>query len=304
MGLRGLTVIAASGDAGVQGVGKGSDGEQCGKPRQVWPASSPYVTAVGATQLTSGGVEIACSTRTGADITSGGGFSGVNDRSLAPWQHEVVNRYLNMSTSSSNSSTSNSSYKIPLISHFNSTGRGYPDVALIGNDYQFIFQRFTSIQSGTSASAPVFAGIISLLNDKRLSQGMPPLGFANPFLYWAYKKDSTAFTDITNGDNACGSYHQSCCDYGYSTAPGWDALTGLGSPNFTALAVLVMSYNNLPPLQTTQKNSSNSNEEIILIGNIWQRVKNSITTGTQYARVLIFKCGYGKETVGMIYGRL
>ena len=76
---------------------------------------------------------------------------------------------------------------------------------------------------GTSASTPVasdvavylmshtvlivstvslqFAGIIALINNQRLSVGLPVLGFLNPFLYWAQSKDSTAFNDVISGNN-------------------------------------------------------------------------------------------------------
>eukprot|EP01041_Mallomonas_annulata_P002050 gene2050-4001_t len=227
MGVRGLTVIAASGDKGVQAIG---DITNCNKMWAVWPASSPYVTSVGATQLV-GSTEVVCSASTNGDITSGGGFSAVHDRSTkATWQTDVVTAYLAKQS------------KIPALSLFASTGRAYPDVSLIGNNYGYVDQGFTLYQSGTSASAPVFAGMISLLNDKRLSKGMSSLGFINPFLYWAAKKDSTSFTDIITGDNACSTFNKPCCSSKFSAASGWDAASGLGSPVFSKLAVLATQY--------------------------------------------------------------
>eukprot|EP01041_Mallomonas_annulata_P011365 gene11365-23785_t len=240
MGLRGLTVIAASGDAGVCGNGAPSD--SCARPSPIWPASSPYVTAVGATQQINSddnvsgddinGGEVVCSICTGAGITSGGGFSDIHKRNKAPWQENVVRTYLDRNNDD-----------IPPMNNFNVEGRGYPDVALLGNDYEIVLAGGVATVSGTSASTPVFAGIISLLNDKRLSRGMSPLGFVNPFLYWAYKKDSTAFTDITNGDNSCtceevGEVKEECTNK-FSAAPGWDAATGLGSPRFDRLSALL-----------------------------------------------------------------
>ena len=53
---------------------------------------------------------------------------------------------------------------------------------------------------GTSASAPAFAGMVSLLNEARLNKGGKPLGFLNPFLY----QNAAAFTDVTEGTNAIG----------------------------------------------------------------------------------------------------
>ena len=63
--------------------------------------------------------------------------------------------------------------------------------------------------SGTSAAAPAFAGIISMLNDARLSKGKPSLGFLNPLLY---SKLSGAFNDVTSGSNpGCGTTGFNVC---------------------------------------------------------------------------------------------
>jgi kumamolisin len=67
---------------------------------------------------------------------------------------------------------------------------------------------------GTSAVAPLYAGLIALINEQRGH----PAGFLNPVLYQP-KLASNGFHDITNGNN--GDYH---------ARPGWDACTGLGSP--------------------------------------------------------------------------
>ena len=70
-----------------------------------------------------------------------------------------------------------------------------PDVAAQADLFRiFIAGEAVSI-GGTSASAPTFAGIVSLLNSARLEQGLPPLGFLNPFLY----SNADAFNDITSG---------------------------------------------------------------------------------------------------------
>ena len=70
--------------------------------------------------------ETTCSGAFGGVITSGGGFSNVNDRATtAPWQEDAVNTYLLESNSQS----------YPPLSYFNSTGRGYPDVATYGSNY-------------------------------------------------------------------------------------------------------------------------------------------------------------------------
>jgi kumamolisin len=71
------------------------------------------------------------------------------------------------------------------------------------------------VVGGTSAVAPLWAGLVALLNESLGS----PLGFAQPRLYSA-----AGFHDITSGDNGA-----------YDAGPGWDACTGLGSPDGSAL---------------------------------------------------------------------
>ena len=85
---------------------------------------------------------------------------------------------------------------------------------------------------GTSASTPVVAAMISLLNDIRLRNGKPALGFLNPILYSRNMVD--AFTDITEGNiNGCANAdHQ---QPGFKASAGWDAASGLGAPDFAKL---------------------------------------------------------------------
>lgn len=76
---------------------------------------------------------------------------------------------------------------------------------------------------------------MALLNDARLLRGKSPLGFLNPLLY---SGATSALNDITDGHNdGCG------LGDGWPAAPGWDAVTGLGTPNFEKLAQVVA---NLP----------------------------------------------------------
>jgi kumamolisin len=70
---------------------------------------------------------------------------------------------------------------------------------------------------GTSAVAPLYAALIARIN----ATAGKPAGFVNPKLYRA----QSAFNDITQGNNGT-----------YAAAPGWDACTGLGSPNGRKLA--------------------------------------------------------------------
>eukprot|EP00927_Polykrikos_kofoidii_P013184 TRINITY_DN15721_c0_g1_i4.p1 TRINITY_DN15721_c0_g1~~TRINITY_DN15721_c0_g1_i4.p1 ORF type:complete len:656 (+),score=97.01 TRINITY_DN15721_c0_g1_i4:294-1970(+) len=224
LGVMGVTLIAASGDDGAQGgLWKDHDSacvDTTNFGLQVsWPASSPFVTAVGATAgIESCAVErtcqVSCLSRgsewcvfdtTGPLVTSGGGISGFVQ--TPPWQK----------------------------SHNPCERRGIPDVSLAGHSYNIIVGGEQMAIDGTSASAPVFGGMISLLNARRNAAGKPPVGFINPTMY----QNPSAFNDIVQGDNKCGgsgsvdqiSGFIPCCG-GYDASTGWDAATGLGSVNF------------------------------------------------------------------------
>ena len=82
-----------------------------------------------------------------------------------------------------------------------------------------------------SASAPVFAAMVSRINEERLAAKQAPLGFLNPFLY----ANAGAFTDVTLGDDKIGRGGDPL-PYGFVAAKGWDPVTGLGTPNYAELA--------------------------------------------------------------------
>ncbi|MBE7159464.1 MAG: hypothetical protein INR62_13710, partial [Rhodospirillales bacterium] len=79
---------------------------------------------------------------------------------------------------------------------YNPNGRGFPDVAAQGYRFHVIDQGEEILVGGTSASSPVFAGVIALLNAARLQAGMPTLGFLNP---WIYGEGYKGLNDIVNG---------------------------------------------------------------------------------------------------------
>jgi len=221
LGLRGVTVIASSGDDGVANFEARNNASACGF-NPSFPATCPYVTAVGATQgPESGQPEIACTSNTGGIVTTGGGFSYYFKR--PSYQGSAVATYFSTAPN------------LPPTSLYNSTARGYPDVSVLGFNYNVVIGGNTLQESGTSASAPVFAGMITLINNDRLNANKKPLGFLNPSLY---ALPSSAFTDITVGENNCcaGNPPQIvCCQYGFNATVGWDPLTGLGSPRYPVL---------------------------------------------------------------------
>ncbi|GJE88140.1 S53 family peptidase [Phanerochaete sordida] len=200
LGARGTSILFASGDGGVSG----GQSQSCTKFVPTFPSGCPFMTSVGATQLTSSsGAETAAT-------FSSGGFS--NYFGIPSYQSSVVSSYLS-SIGSTNSGK------------FNTSGRAFPDVAAIGVDLEIVVDGRTETVDGTSCSSPVFSSVISLINDALIAEGKSPLGFLNPFLY----ANPSAFNDITTGDNP------GCNTNGFKAAKGWDPVTGLGTPNFAKL---------------------------------------------------------------------
>mmetsp|Transcript_26476 Transcript_26476/g.36459 ORF Transcript_26476/g.36459 Transcript_26476/m.36459 type:complete len:700 (+) Transcript_26476:293-2392(+) len=232
LGLQGVTIAVASGDDGAPNL---SSSGQCmcsvnNGYNPIFPASSPYVVAVGATMgPQSNTAEIGCQSQLGGVITSGGGFSIYN---LMPsYQSAAVKQYFKNVASTSSAPTSG----------YSTTGRGYPDVALVGVNYQVVIAGQTLGVYGTSCSTPVFAAFVTLINGLRYQKGLKSsIGFINPTLY----NNSKSFKDITSGSNKCCAYTGSnpssatCCSSGFTTATGWDPMTGLGSISFPAMAAL------------------------------------------------------------------
>ncbi|KAI1786417.1 family S53 protease, partial [Ganoderma leucocontextum] len=199
LGARGVSVIFSSGDGGVSGLRLNNT---CTSFVPTFPSGCPFVTTVGAAK----GVP-----ETAAGL-SAGGFSNIF--SAPAYQTPAVSRYL---------TSLGSTYK----GMFNNSGRAYPDVAAQGVAYEVIVGGKGHAVDGTSASSPVFASIISLLNDRLIAKGKSPLGFLNPFLY---STGASALNDITSGSNP------GCNTSGFPAKQGWDPVTGLGTPDFAKLA--------------------------------------------------------------------
>ncbi len=197
-GISGRSVLFASGDSGVE-----CNGAQMFVPN--WPTSSPYITSVGGT--------ISLDT---VWVSGGGGFS--NFFSMPDYQKEAVEAYLN-------------SGEAPSKSHFNVSGRAYPDVSAFATNFEIVDYGSIEEVGGTSCAAPTVAGIISILNDVRLNKGQKTLGFLNPLLYTTLK--GKGFFDIVNGNNG-----NDVCS-GFKAIKGWDPASGWGSPNFGLLKDLV-----------------------------------------------------------------
>ena len=189
----GVTVLAASGDSGA------SDGTSA--PTVDFPAASPYVVGCGGTKLTLSGAgigsEVAWNELSANEGATGGGVSEVFAQ---PSYQDDAN--------------------VPKAPN-GFAGRGVPDVAGDADPetgYNVVVDGQQQVIGGTSAVAPLWAGLLALINES-LGKNV---GYVNPLLYGASAEKT--FRDITSGSNG-----------DYSAAKGWDACTGLGSPNGSAL---------------------------------------------------------------------
>jgi len=215
LGVQGVSILVSSGDDGVANFQARNKPENCGY-HPSFPASSPYVTAIGATQgPESGEKEIACQSNEGGVITTGGGFSTIF--SAPAYQQAAVKGYFATLPTAQQP-----------VSGYATSGRGYPDVSMAGLNYEVVIAGQTYKVSGTSASAPVVAGMVSLVNAARLKAGKPALGFLNTALY---QNGKSVTNDVTEGENQC-TASKVCCDQGFYATAGWDPLTGYGSVDF------------------------------------------------------------------------
>ncbi|OJT01787.1 Aorsin [Trametes pubescens] len=221
LGLMGVTVLYSSGDFGVAANGGlcldsegflDFDGDIFAPS---FPGGCPYITSVGATQVNPGAKVTDPESACNQVIFSGGGFSNVF--AMPSYQKSAVTNYL-------------TKYPPPFASQgvYNTSGsRAYPDISANGANYAVAVQGEFFLVYGTSASSPVSAAILSAVNDARLAIGKKPIGFINPSIYSSLFKG--VFNDITNGSNP------GCGTEGFPAQPGWDPVTGLGTPNFPQL---------------------------------------------------------------------
>lgn len=215
LGVRGVSIFAASGDGGSHFsfekfkplIWHDADAQQfaddlneisCRFQLPTYPASSPYVVAVGGTEWAddSGKNPVACP-------FAGAGFSW--EFAAPTHQRSAVTSYLA------------SAAGLPASESFNSSGRAYPDIAAIA-------------ASGTSESTPTVAGMFSMIIDLRLRHGLPPLGFVAPRIWQiAESNPGAAFDDILVGNTSYG------CDNGFPAQVGWDPASGWGRPVWSGM---------------------------------------------------------------------
>jgi kumamolisin len=193
----GITICCAAGDDG------SSDGVASGAHVD-FPASSPYVLGVGGTKLTASSLsppaiasEVVWNEVAQGAGATGGGVSSVFTKPA--WQDGVD--------------------VPPSVNPPHQVGRGVPDVAADADPYSgVVVIRIGGKQlepiGGTSAATPLWASLIARLNEGLNAR----CGFINPTLY--AKCATGVLNDIVTGNNGA-----------YSAGPGWDACTGLGTPN-------------------------------------------------------------------------
>lgn len=253
MGLRGITVLVASGDDGVAGLrpefSKLPVNETCLKAGPQWPSSSPYITSVGATMTLNTAdfskdffrttEEVVCSGDVGGQVTSGGGFS--NQYAIPKYQKAAVARYLQ-------------TRRVPSEpGYFNRTGRAYPDISALGANFHTYIHGYVTGVSGTSASTPVIGAMVTLWNDARLNAGKRPLGFINPLLYFMAEVNPSAFNDIVIGNNGARKGGSLVCEHSFGAAGGWDAATGVGTPNFPVILAFIQGLEDTVNLTTPRE---------------------------------------------------
>lgn len=212
LAARGVSILAASGDGGAAGTGQNycitNDENQQRMLIPTFPASCPWVTSIGATK--NDGFTPSAAT------FSAGGFSRYFARQ--EWQDDAVGPYLDHLKERNDTN----------LGMFNESGRAIPDISAVGQAFQIRFGGGGSAVLGTSASTPVIAAMIALINDARLRDGKPSLGWLNPLLY----SDSvrSALVDVTRGWGQGCRFSDDEDGRGWAATEGYDCVTGLGVP--------------------------------------------------------------------------
>jgi kumamolisin len=225
----GVTTVVAAGDTGSSACARGVPANKLtssDKQAQAsWPATSPSVLAVGGTNLTLNADNTIASTGAWNDTAypppftqtagGGGGLSTFNKR---PWWQPAQ------------SFTSSSKRMVPDIAAFADASPGYPIVCSSGVQSCTGSGQSIAFVGGTSAAAPLVAGMIALWKQQARNEGLPNPGFVAPLLTTLAQHNPQTFTDVTQGSNAL--FGGSCCP----TRTGFDLATGWGSPVANVIA--------------------------------------------------------------------
>lgn len=214
----GMTLFFASGDLGVTDYTDPFYTQLSPTRTTEFPADEPWVTSVGATSLTF----TAGHTTEGAWTNSGKGASGGG---MSSFVAEPAFQHL-----------------LPTATQTQlHAQRGIPDVAILGDPATgvkiFVHGQWLDHVGGTSVGTPLWAGILALADQ----QAGKPLGFINPLLYelGTSPTAANAFHDTMTGNNSM--QLRGISVVGYPATPGWDPVTGFGSPNAAVLVPELIS---------------------------------------------------------------
>ena len=263
---QGITWVASSGDTGVAACeSQRTDYTGVNGIGVLHPSSFPEVTGVGGTTFVEG---------TGSYWSSGNSARVPTALSYIPetvWNETPKGKLATSGGGASMFFAKPSWQTGPGVPNVNA--RLVPDVSFAADwdhdPYIVLANDDTWDWGGTSAATPVFAGVLTILNQYLVNTGVQPkpgLGNINPRLYQMAQTTSGVFHDITTGDNIvpCKIGTPDCTNgrYGYTATPGWDPVTGLGSLDANNF-VLKWSGDSSPPSVTSTTVTVTANPSVI-----------------------------------------
>ena len=204
-GALGITVCVASGDHGTADL---DSGHWDGKIHVDHPSCDDLVLSCGGTQIDAG-KDVVWNDGTPFDVNApgGGGWAsggGISEIFAVPTYQAGAN--------------------LPVSLVSGKPGRGVPDIAMSATNYFTRVDTAEGASGGTSAVAPLMSALVARLNQARKKN----VGFLNPFLY--ANAGTGVMNDVTSGTNAINATVK-----GYQADVGWDACTGLGTPDGVAI---------------------------------------------------------------------
>ena len=218
LGVLGVTVVAVAGTSEYLV----RTGSTCIHD-PMFPASSPFVTAVSSTvnlifndsdkDQTKKSDEQVGSYKFNAKMISSGGFSTLF--SSPSYQQGSIHSY------------SKNMNNLRHSTH-NVSGRGYPDISMLNSNYMLVSENKRECLFSPRISAYLFSSMVSQINIARERAGLSHLGFLNPALYVTHDKNSSYIRDIASSEIECVRSSRCCVD-GISAAVGWDPVSGIGS---------------------------------------------------------------------------
>src|SRR5271156_5414915 len=217
-----ITIVASSGDSGASG--QDNNGNYYRHPVASWPATSPFVTAVGGTKL---------------NLNASGARNGPDAAWNDTYSHAVNDFFFGndgpnpLATGGGKSAYYGRPGYQNGVRNVTGNQRGIPDISMSASCSVAVnvFETFTGGQGGwtascgTSESAPMFAAIVALADQ----EAGHPLGLVNPALYALAARHAPGIVPVASGNNTVsfsgGTVH------GYSVRHGYNLVTGLGTVN-------------------------------------------------------------------------